>query len=399
METVPDRVAVREQLERMLDHPLLKSSKRTQSFLRFVVEESLNGRAEDLKERTVGVAVFAKDAEYDTNLDHVVRTAASDIRRRLALYYQEPGRGNELRILLPPGGYAPIFQPPFEVAAKSPSPAPVPAPIGSPASRRKRVLYVAAGLAVLAGAAVFAREIRFRPAIAMDRFWAPFVNSPDPVLMCVGTFFVPDSVAQQADTAPTEFTRYVQHAMSDLLVTGDVSALTRVSGVLTVKGKKFRIRSQSNCTLPDLREGPALLIGAFNNQWSVRLTNHLRFSFVWESGGSVLRIKDRRNPASDKWQANAKWAMETAPRRAAEDFALVSRVWDPTTGRPVLILGGLTMGGTIAAGEFVSEQRYLDQFAASAPKGWELRNLQIVIRTQLIGTDSGPPEVQAVESW
>ena len=105
-----DTAVVREQLSRLVSHPLLKSSRRCRSFLQFVVEEALEGRGAALKERTVGVAVFGRNVEYDTSLDHIVRNAATDLRRRLAQYYQDPDRVDELRISLPQGTYTPTFQ-------------------------------------------------------------------------------------------------------------------------------------------------------------------------------------------------------------------------------------------------------------------------------------------------
>ena len=56
------------------------------------MERGLDGRPEDLKERTIGIEVFGRAADYDTNLDHVVRSVAGEVRRRLAQYYMESGR-------------------------------------------------------------------------------------------------------------------------------------------------------------------------------------------------------------------------------------------------------------------------------------------------------------------
>jgi hypothetical protein len=74
--TEEERQAIRQQLERMLANPLFKYSKRYPNLLRFVVESTLEGRTEELKERSLGVAVFAREPDYDTNLDPVVRTTA-----------------------------------------------------------------------------------------------------------------------------------------------------------------------------------------------------------------------------------------------------------------------------------------------------------------------------------
>src|SRR5579863_1427847 len=93
-----ERRTVREQLERVLASPLFANSKRYPALLRFVVEESLHGRSENLKERTLGIEVFKRDSHYDTNADPVVRVTAGEVRKRLAQYYYEQGREFEVHI-------------------------------------------------------------------------------------------------------------------------------------------------------------------------------------------------------------------------------------------------------------------------------------------------------------
>src|SRR4051812_37473883 len=104
-----EREAIQEQLERMLASPLFRNSKRYPCFLRFVVEHSLTGDREHLKERTLGVRVFGREPDYDTNDDPVVRLTAGEVRKRIAQYYHEPSHESELRIDLPSGSYIAEF--------------------------------------------------------------------------------------------------------------------------------------------------------------------------------------------------------------------------------------------------------------------------------------------------
>jgi hypothetical protein len=109
-----DQEAIRRQLDKLVSNRLFGSSKRYPQFLRYVVEESLQGRAENLKERTLGIQVFARQPDYDTNLDHIVRSTASEVRKRLRLYYHEAGHESEVFIDLRPGTYVPVFRRPEE---------------------------------------------------------------------------------------------------------------------------------------------------------------------------------------------------------------------------------------------------------------------------------------------
>src|SRR5207248_11554675 len=118
-ESEAERNAIREQLERILSSPLFKKSRRFPNLLRFVVERSLQGHAEPLKERTLGIEVFGREPDYDTNLDPVVRTTAVEIRKRIAQYYHEPGHDSEIRIDFPPGTYLPEFRMPHKPAVET----------------------------------------------------------------------------------------------------------------------------------------------------------------------------------------------------------------------------------------------------------------------------------------
>ena len=91
------------QLELLTRDEIFRSSKRSIAFLRYVVEETLKGSADQIKERTIGIEVFERSSSYDTNLDHIVRTAATELRKRLAIYYGDEKHRSEVRIGLVPG--------------------------------------------------------------------------------------------------------------------------------------------------------------------------------------------------------------------------------------------------------------------------------------------------------
>jgi hypothetical protein len=83
----------------------------------------------------------------------------------------------------------------------------------------------------------------------------------------------------------------------------------------------------------------------------------------------------------------------------AQDYALISRVLDPTTDRMVVVAGGLTGYGTIAAGEFLTNPVYLEAVAKQLPKNWERKNIQLVLAAKVISGHSGPPRVLDKFVW
>ncbi|HEX8926052.1 MAG TPA: hypothetical protein VF786_09685, partial [Terriglobales bacterium] len=82
-----------------------------------------------------------------------------------------------------------------------------------------------------------------------------------------------------------------------------------------------------------------------------------------------------------------------------KDYALVARFVDPATDKPVVIAAGLARGGTVAAGEFLVSPQHIKELAVRAPKGWQHKNIEVVLETQVIDGRSGPPRVAAMHVW
>src|SRR5580704_11094461 len=113
-ENTPDSLVaediIRRELKRILVSRSFRQVDRLQRFLAFIVEETLAGRGDRLKEYLVGVDVFGKDVNFDPRMDPIVRVQARRLRMRLASYYQSEGQNDPVIIELPKGGYAPIFR-------------------------------------------------------------------------------------------------------------------------------------------------------------------------------------------------------------------------------------------------------------------------------------------------
>ena len=116
-EALPHANAIRAHLNGILNSAAFKGSRRSQDFLTHVVNCALAGQWERLKERSLGIEVFSRDASYDTGGDSIVRVTASDVRRRLLQYYSECDRTPGFHIEIPAGSYIPEF-PGLEEAAR-----------------------------------------------------------------------------------------------------------------------------------------------------------------------------------------------------------------------------------------------------------------------------------------
>jgi TolB-like protein len=107
---VADPAEVTAALERLLASQAFANAGRLSRMLRYVVESTLAGRADQIKEYSVGVEVFDRPADYDPRIDSIVRVEARRLRARLAEYYEGEGKDDVLRFRLPKGGYAPTFE-------------------------------------------------------------------------------------------------------------------------------------------------------------------------------------------------------------------------------------------------------------------------------------------------
>ncbi|MCB1495247.1 MAG: tetratricopeptide repeat protein [Bauldia sp.] len=154
--SAPPADDIRAELERILSSPDLHASDRRRAFLRYVVEETLSGRADRLKGYTVATAVFGRDETFDSQTDPVVRLEARRLRRDLDGYYVDAGQHDPVRISIPKGSYIPHFewieavpQPPVEEPATSLVKSAEPEVAGPGAARLRHVLTVVAIVAVL----------------------------------------------------------------------------------------------------------------------------------------------------------------------------------------------------------------------------------------------------------
>ncbi len=144
-----------------------------------------------------------------------------------------------------------------------------------------------------------------------------------------------------------------------------------------------------------MRDGPVILIGAFNNNWALRLSGQLRYSFGRDLATHLSWIADRQNPSKRDWSL----AMRAPVSTINEDYALISRFWDATTDQPVVIAAGIGIYGTMAAGEFLTDPVYLSTLDKQAPGNWDRKNIQVVIATKVINGVSGPPRILATHFW
>src|SRR6478735_8211095 len=99
------------QVNKISSSSTLKNSPVLCQFLQFVVDETLGGNGERIKEYTIGTKVLGRKSDFDPQLDAIVRIHAGRLRRALNEFYSGEGKGDVMRISIPKGGYTPDFTP------------------------------------------------------------------------------------------------------------------------------------------------------------------------------------------------------------------------------------------------------------------------------------------------
>jgi hypothetical protein len=81
------------------------------------------------------------------------------------------------------------------------------------------------------------------------------------------------------------------------------------------------------------------------------------------------------------------------------DYAIVARFVDANTGHVAVVSAGIARGGTVAAGEFLTQPANIDSIKAHAPKNWGGQNMEFVLSTEIIDGRSAPPKIEAMYFW
>jgi hypothetical protein len=236
------------------------------------------------------------------------------------------------------------------------------------------------------------------PPSSLDRFWAPITAGSSTATYClgepakdinVGSINSLDTPATGSNPEPLYFRLHY----SGLFAMADIITLTHTAAALEARHKAFRVVPASGASFAQLREGPIVLIGAFDNIWTLRVTQKLRFGFESKDGVAVL--VDRKSKTQTTWAT----AWDTPYAKLSGDYAIVARIHDSITGQPMIIAAGISEEGTEAAGEILYNPVYLEALLAKVPANWEQMNIEAVIQTQVIQGHPGPPTVLAVEAW
>jgi DNA-binding winged helix-turn-helix (wHTH) protein len=254
-----------------------------------------------------------------------------------------------------------------------------------------RVAVLAVSLLACVGLAYLWKTTQRSP---VDSFWEPLLDGNDPVLICLADQLQNNQITLRDASDP----RRIIPVQVNLpyVVLDDLGPLMNVSGVLQTHHKRYVLKGEGAINLNDLHTGPVVLIGAYDNAWTLRLTSQLRFRFWNNPDLTQQRIVDTTD------QSQTKWSSDRAAQQIAggyRDYAIVARFTDINTGKVALVIAGIGSGATIAGGEFVTDTNGLAQLEHAAKAAGGKKNVEVVLSTEVIDGHPGSGKIEAMYFW
>jgi hypothetical protein len=408
-EAVPDAAALRDHLREVIASPAFKGSRRSQQFLQHIVEKTINGQAHEVKERSLGVDLFARSPSYDTGEDAIVRVTASDVRKRLHQFYSETHF--DIRIDLPSGSYVPEFH---RVAAAVPIPlvpAHAPATATPRPNFRRPILYGMAGLAIASLLWFWSRESpanRLSPARVLP--WSAILHRDRQIQVILSdpnlavTQEMLDFRISLSDYANRKFVPdlkspdvVAQRALALLrgadVASVDVGIVLNIARLATTRLPQVRTRTARSLQLRDFQtDDDFVLLGSpRSNPWGGLYQDQSGFDFIYDEAQrqEIVRNKHIQKGELPRYVPTARgWDTGQA-------YAIVAFMRNPGQAGHLLLLAGTNAEGTEAAGRFATDLELLS--AALKKYGIDpngpMRHFEVLLEVR---TMAGSPSALAV---
>ena len=360
----------------VLSSPEFVSSKRCQQLLSYIVKETVEGRSEEITERTIAYAVFGKGQRFEPSEDSLVRVKAHEVRRRLAEHYRD-NPDAEVRIELPLGGYVPMFR--SKAPAEPPPEVELPAAhlASKPFITRRKAFWWMGGAAVAAAIPAALFRLNKRPSTPLERLWEPIADAKSPLIISIPVL-----------TTPTP-----NGIIGDRVGIGVAAAISLAADFLNAHGLAYRLRFGTALNFEQLKEQPSLLLGGFTSAWGMWATNGLRYTLVSGEKWADSCIVDS--------QSGKRWKAENLKPDgyATADYAIVARLFHPISGQIMFVAAGITTFGTEGAASVLFHPRTFANLVKNAPANWESKNFEAIVKVSILGTTPSIPEVVAEHFW
>jgi hypothetical protein len=407
----------RELVKRVIGSSTFAKTERLSSFLNYICDQMLKGRADSLHEQRIGQVVFGRPRDYDSSIDGIVRTQGSRLRQRLDRYFAEEGANEPIRIIIPRGGYVPVFKPrsteESPAAAKGLAMASVPSetvsmlrPLEEEVQASRRLTrWQTCVMAAMFAATVLLIVFRLNPAtvrardsrLAVHPLWSHIFATGQRTLIVPGDsgLVIWEGLTKQKvslaeflkgdyrDRHPSNVTDDIADDLSNRRYTSvvDLEALQTLTRIAESRKSGLEMRYARDLRTNDLKEGNIILVGAAEaNPWVELYEPSMNFQFSKDpiTGRTSILNRSPRGSEPKRW--------DLSPGTA---YAIVAYLPGLKGNGNGLLIGGTSMTGTESALDFISDDSQLLPFLkrVERPDG-RLPHFEVVVGTTYVSASA-----------
>jgi len=418
-------------VQRVLASQNFSKSGRLSSFLAYVCRCALEDRNEEVTEQQIGIHVFGRPADYNPGDDNIVRTTARQLRQRLALYYQEEGGGDDIRIEVPKGGYHPSFvnfasensrvnAPEVEAESRPGNGAlPLPHPEGKILARRWSLL--ALSLAVICGVVLSLAGQRIMRrfgahSTAVSPVWSLVFVPGKPTVFVAGDagLNMYNNLARtqvnlgdyasgaylstpQAQT-PSGYT-WASLASRRYVSWVDLELADQLRQVAAMSGALYSVKFARDTHPEDLRNANVILVGAPTyNPWVEMFDNRLNFHLHYDGARNSVTVLNEK-PEDGEPAEYLPAGEDPTHRGYTHGFGYIAVTSNLDGNGRVLLVEGSTVAGVHASLSFLRNNSEMGPILRKASQSGGLGNFEILLAADFLKSSSPDAQILATRFY
>ena len=345
-------------------------SARLRELLLYICDRAIQNRPEELREQSIGRAVFGRKADYNPAEDNIVRVEMRQLRKRLEEYFLSEGKDEPYLILIPKGAYLPVLEPREPVLNEA-----IPRIVSAQVSRRiwrfwTTVAVIVGLIATCIWLGIDNRRMRDHLAGAAKLDRAPlwpllFNDGQQTLIICAdSTLVVAQTMLRRSITleeylshdyttklAGPDAAKSVLRSLPNWLFTDmtDVRLVQRLFRLNADHWDKVSIRSAKNTQIQDFKQGNSILLGSIrSNPWNSLFEPAMKFRFEYDQQAHAAYIRNQKPEKGEQEVYRA-----ASPGQSGDSYSVIALVPNLRHTGQVLMIAGTTGEGTESAGEFI----------------------------------------------
>lgn len=417
--------ACRALLDRIAASTQLNRAPRLRELLYYVARRTLDDGCSELHEQEVGIEVFGRPDTYDTSIDNIVRSNATELRKRIEAYFESEGLQEPVILEIPRGSYLPVFrfrrvepvaitEPAASVAVSVLEPAEKAPQVQRPARRNWwSIASLTALLLAVTGCIVLWMQVRtlqrslypWKSSPALTTLWSGFLdgNQNTDIVLADASFLLIQNMSKQSfsfnDYLNRSYISQLQtqsfspdvHSFLNLIAAKNLSTIGEFRVVqrilqLDPMGKNLHLYHAREYTPSLLTQDNVILIGGpVNNPWNELFKSKLNFT--------LDSFSNRLSPVTN--HAPMKGEQQTYMPSDSVGYCVVAYLPAPGHNGKALLIQGTSSEATEAGGDFLLSNDQLTNFRRMLHAN-SLPYFEVLLRTSQV---RGTPIAMTVEAY